>query len=269
MFKFEAIDILNNIDTNALENNYAVNWGALNAAGFRFDAYHGEKDATEYLLIVAGRNVGMITRTKGIVEAVRVADDAQNRHALETLIEKNLDWRFYENGSLSYTVQKPRAFLARLFGKKATNIGALKEEVKAQLKNAQEKLAKAKEELAKEGTPEAVVAGAMVDELTQVVQAMSDDVNSPEVLAEETKSETKRTLGMAVAAINHNGMTSRERILAMRALLELEEYADDPQMNTLRANLAMPPVVRPEPPVEVTVVVVEAAAPAAEAEVQN
>lgn len=269
MFKFEAIDVLHDIDRNALHNNFAVNWEALDKAGFRFDAYRGLKDGTEYLLIVAGRNVGMITRTNGVVEAVRVAEDAQSRFALETLIEKNLDWRFYEPNNLSYTVQKPRAFLARLFGKKAPNVGALKEEVNAKLKTAQEQLAKAKEELSKDNTAEAAAAVAQVEELTQVVQAMSDDVNSPEVLAAETKSETKRTLGMAVAAINHNGMTSRERIMAMRALLELEEYADDPQMNTLRANLAMPPVVRPEPPVEVTVIVVEATAPAAEAEVQN
>lgn len=265
MFKFEPTDILHNIDTNALENNYAVNWVALDNAGFRFDTYHGEKDGTEYLLIIAGRNMGLITRTQGVVEAIRVAEDVENRHALETLIDKNLDWRFYEPGSLSYTVQKPRAFLARLFGKKATNIGALKEEVNAQLKNAQEKLAKAKEELAKEGTPEAAVAGAMVEQLTQVVQALSDDVNSAEVIAEESKSETKRTLSMAVAAINHNGRPSQERFAAMRALCDMEEYANDPQLETLRANLAIPPLAK----VTVTVTAtLEVAKPATELQIK-
>ena len=251
MFKFESTDILHNIDKNALENNYAVNWEALDAAGFRFDAYKGEKDGTEYLLIVAGRNVGMITRTNGVVEAIRVADDAQSRQALETLIEKNLDWRFYGNGSLSYTVQKPRAFLSRLFGKKASNVAAVKEEVNAQLKNAQEKLAKAKEALKNDTSPEAAAAAEAVEGLTQVVQAMSDDVNSPEVKAEESQSETKRNLSMAVAAINHNGQTRAERLAAMRLLVDMEEFANDPQLPALRANLGQSVIVKVEVEVEI------------------
>lgn len=251
MFKFEPTDILHNIDTNALENNYPVNWEALDNAGFRFDAYKGDKDGMEYLLIVAGRNVGMITRYQGVVEAIRVADDAQNRHALENLIEKNLDWRFYEPGSLGYTIQKPRAFLSRLFGKKAPNIAAIKEEVNVQLKNAQDKLAKAKEALKEDNSPEAAVAAEMVDGLTQVVQAMSDDVNSPEVKAEEARSETKRTLQQAVAAINHNGKPLDQRLAAMRMLVDMEEYADDPCLPTLRTNLGMSVMVKVEVEVEI------------------
>lgn len=251
MFKFESTDILNNIDVNALENNYAVNWEALDSVGFRFKAYKGEKDGTEYLLITAGRNLGMITRHKGVVEAVRVAEDIESRQALESMIEKNLDWRFYEPGSLSYTVQKPRAFLSRLLGKKAPNVGVIKEEVNSQLKNAQETLAKAKESLKGDTSAEATAANQLVDGLTQIVQAMTDDVNSPEVKAEESQSEPTRSLSAAVAAINYNGKTRAERLAAMRLLVDMEEYANDPALPALRVNLGESVMVKVEVQVEI------------------
>lgn len=80
---------------------------------------------------------------------------------------------------------------------------------------------------------------------------MSDDVNSPEVKAEESQSEPKRNLSMAVAAINHNGQPLADRLAAMRLLVDMEEFANDPQLPALRVNLGQSVMVKVEVEVEI------------------
>lgn len=263
MFKFTKVDLLTNTDIHLAHLFFPVDFKALAAAGFKFTAYAGEKGNTQYVLVESRGNIALITRLEGQdqAEAWRVSDDMPRMEDVENAIEKNLDWHYYPDGSLSYTRLKPRAFVSRLFGGAAVNIGASKRaDAQAALEVAREKLAEVNTaaEVAVKAGEDVTAVHAAIDVMTAAVNTVEAGLKETENLeAEIAKDEEQvkakpKTLTEMVAAINHSGKPSRERVAEMRALLELDTYKNDPAYATLAINMAIPFV----PAVVVEVVVV-------------
>lgn len=251
MFKFTKVDLLTSTDATLAHRFFAVDFAALAAAGFKFTAYAGRKDDTDYLLVESRGNISMITRREGDdqAHAWRISEDLPRREDVENAIAKNIDWYFYPDGSLSNVRMKPRAFVSRLFGGSAVNIGASKRaDAQTALEVAREKLAEVNSVAANahDAGEDVTAVHAAIDVMTAVVNTVEEGLKESaaleaEIAKDEEKVEAKpKTLTEMVAQINHSGKPSRERIAEMRALLELDTYKSDPAYATLATNMAIP-----------------------------
>lgn len=252
MLKFTIVNLLQDTNPTSIHNLYPVDWSKLAASKYNVEGFHKVHEGVEYLLLRYRRNLAMLTRVgNGPVEAVRIAEDLKTIDDVIQTIGRNLEWRHIENGSDTYTLQKPRAFLGRLLGNDGAKVGITEAaEVRVKLQLAKNAVAEARGTIPADDTSiEANNARSVIEVLDVVMNEVQEGLESSETIEtiitanEESVQAKPKTLTQAVATINYSGLPRKERIEAFRALLNDDQYAEDKGLATLAANLGEPVAV--------------------------